>query len=405
MPNMPKQRIIDGPIGNGWIDEVRTDKGVHFVARWKKYIPDPNAPEGRQRVNGGQHELGPKVYHGPGLKSKKDAGKEWLKICDGIMGRADRRIDLPASEKAKQTFRWFAEEDPDGFRQRRQARWTGTQPRFYDYIMGTKILPRFGDTPLCKIREQDLQEHLNKLANEDYSTCVVTRTMVYMNAVLEEAREQGILAVNPAHRLIKPRNTRRPARTFVTPEEYRATITAAPTFRDRLMLSILYFGALRRGELFGLQWRDFDGIDTLSVERQILEDLTVGPAKSDGSIAPVALPKDIVADLIEWRKWCPNPEPEGWIFSSERKKHINPSFWRKKVLIPAGEAAGIRKLNFHGFRRGFATEAHSQGASDKTIQTQMRHKQASTSRELYVQPIERDQRESVERMSERVRPN
>jgi integrase len=75
------------------------------------------------------------------------------------------------------------------------------------------------------------------------------------------------------------------------------------------------------------------------------------------------------------------------------------------VLIPAGAAAGIRCLNFHGFRRGFATEAHSQGASDKSIQKQMRHAQASTSRELYIQPIEKDQREAVERMSESVRPN
>jgi integrase len=180
--------------------------------------------------------------------------------------------------------------------------------------MGTKILPRFGDTPLCEIREQDLQEHLNKLANEDYSTCVVTRTKVYMNAVLEEAKEQGILAVNPAHRLTKPRNTRRPARNFVTPEEYKIVMAAAPTFRDRLMLSILYLGALRRGELFGLQWRDFNGTDTLFVERQILETLAVGPAKSDGSIAPVVIPTDIVANLIEWKKWCPNPEPKAGSF-------------------------------------------------------------------------------------------
>jgi hypothetical protein len=94
---MPKQRILDGPIGNGWIDEVRNADGIHFVARWKKYIPDPSAPEGRQRVNGGQHILGPKVYHGPGLKSKTDAEKEW-KICDGIMGRTN----LPVSDRAKE---------------------------------------------------------------------------------------------------------------------------------------------------------------------------------------------------------------------------------------------------------------------------------------------------------------
>jgi integrase len=402
MPNMPKKRIVEGPIGNGWIDEVRTDEGVRFVARWKKYIADGTLPEGRQRVNGGQYEIGPKVYHGPGLKSKKDAEKEWLKICDAVMRRKPD-ANLPAVLKAKKSFRWFVEED-GGFQARREKRWSGTQPRFYKYIMGF-ILRRFGDTPLEEMREIDMQDYLNQLATEDYSTCVIRSVKLYLNAVLHEAKEQTILAVNPARLLIKPRHTRRPQRSSVTLKQYQEAVTAAPTFRDRLMMSILYICGLRRGELFGLQWRDFNGTDTLFIERQILETLKVGPAKSDGSIAPVVVPTDIVANLIEWKKWCPNPEPEGWIFSSERKKHINPSYWRKEVLIPAGKAAGIEKLTFHAFRRGFATIAHSQGASDKSIQTQLRHAQASTSRDLYIQNIQDDQRASVERLSQTTRPN
>ena len=399
---MPKKRITEGPIGNGWIDEVRTEAGVKFVARWKKYIADDTAPGGRQRVNGGQYEIGPKVYHGPGLKSKKDAEKEWLKVCDSIMGRKPN-VNLPAILKASKTFRWFVEED-DGFQARREKRWSGTQPRFYRYIMDF-IMRRFGDTPLNEMREIDMQDYLNHLATEDYSTCVVRSVKLYLNAVLAEAKEQGVLEQNPARLLIKPRHTRRPQRSFVTQKQYQETVAAAPTFRDRLMMAILYICGLRRGELFGLQWRDFNGVDTLSIERQILENLKVGPAKSDGSIAPVAVSTDIVASLIEWKKWCPNPEPEGWVFSSERKKHINPSYWRKEVLIPAGKAAGIEKLTFHAFRRGFATIAHEQGASDKSIQTQLRHAQASTTRDLYIQPIEDDQRAAVEQLSHAVRPN
>src|SRR5215472_5146771 len=135
---MAKKRITEGPIGNGWVEEVRTEDGVRFVARWKKYIADPNAPAGRQRVNGGQYEVGPKVYHGPGLKSKKDAMKSWLKICDEVMGR---NANLVAPQKAKKSFRWFAEEYADGFRKRREQRWSGRTPKWYDYIMGKLIPP------------------------------------------------------------------------------------------------------------------------------------------------------------------------------------------------------------------------------------------------------------------------
>jgi integrase len=383
------------------VEEVRTEGGVRFVARWKKYIPDPDAQEGRRRVCGGPYELGPKVYHGPGLKSKKAAETEWLKICNEVMGR---NVNLAAAEKARKTFRWFAEDYEDGFRKRREPRWSGSMPRWYDYIMGKVIFPRFGDILLNQMREQDMQVFLNELADQDYSESVVKNAKRYLKAVLEEAFAQRILEVNPARRLIKPRHTRKPQRSWVTVEEFQMILAATTSPRDRLMLRLLYVIGLRRGELFGLQWQDFNGIDTLMIERQILEDLTVGPAKTDGSIAPVAIPPDIAKDLNEWRKWCPDPRPEGWIFSSPRKAHINPGFWRKTVLIPAGKAAGIPKLTFHGFRRGFATEAHKQGINDKTIQAQLRHASASTSRDIYMQAIPAVQREAVEKFSKIVNP-
>jgi integrase len=400
---MPKPKITDGPIGHGYIDELRTDDGVRFVARWQKFVPDPDAPGGRRRVHGGQYDIGLKVYHGAGLKSKKDAEKEWLKVADSIMGRAVGNV--PAALKAKKTFRWFAEEDPEGFRKSREERWSGSTPEWYDYVMGKIILPKFGDVPLNEMNEPAMQAFLNQLATDDYSESVVKNTKTYLNAVLETAKGKGILAVNPAFGLIKPRHTRKPRRNFITPEEYQGMVAVAPTFRDKLMMAILYICGLRRGELFGLQWRDWNGTDTLMIERQILESLEVGPAKSDGSVAPVVVPTDVAANLNEWRKWCPNPQSEGWIFSSPRKAHINPGFWRKKVLIPAGKAIGIPKQDFHSFRRGFATEAHSQGASDKSIQAQLRHAQVSTTRELYMQPIAEDQRAAVENFSKVVKPN
>lgn len=129
---------------------------------------------------------------------------------------------------------------------------------------------------------------------------------------------------------------------------------------------------------------------------------TVGPAKTDGSNAPIAISADIVEDLKEWHKWCTNPEPNGWIFSTERKAHINPTFWRKKVLIPAGEKIGIVKLDFRMFRRAFATEGHEHGMTDKNIQGQMRHASPNTSRDIYMQTIPAWQREAVEQFAKVV---
>jgi hypothetical protein len=47
------------------------------------------------------------------------------------------------------------------------------------------------------------------LANDDYSECVVKNTRLYLRAILNEALQCRIIDVNPAARLIKPRNTRK----------------------------------------------------------------------------------------------------------------------------------------------------------------------------------------------------
>ena len=105
------------------------------------------------------------------MKSKGAAEKKWAAIRDSVMGRSEQ---LPACLKAEKTLRWFAEEDPDGFRKRREARWSGSSPEWYGYIT-KRIFARFGDTKIKDLKEQDLQAFLNQLANDDYSECVVKK--------------------------------------------------------------------------------------------------------------------------------------------------------------------------------------------------------------------------------------
>jgi hypothetical protein len=66
-----------GPIGKGFVKEVKTKSGTRYVARWNAFILQNGE---RKKVTCGPHELGPKASHGPGLKSLKDARKEWEKV-------------------------------------------------------------------------------------------------------------------------------------------------------------------------------------------------------------------------------------------------------------------------------------------------------------------------------------
>ena len=103
---MPRKASKSGPIGNGWIQEKRTEKGIRFVAYWQKHTPDESAPMGRRKEYGGSHDLGPKVKHGEGLTSLSAAKKKWLTICDAVM---DRRSDAHPCEWGEMTFKRFTD--------------------------------------------------------------------------------------------------------------------------------------------------------------------------------------------------------------------------------------------------------------------------------------------------------
>ena len=69
--------------------------------------------------------------------------------------------------------------------------------------------------------------------------------------------------------------------------------------------------------------------------------------------------------------------------------------WVNRNLRPTADKLGIR-VNCQTMRRTFATLANEAGGDLKDIQAQMRHARSATTANIYVQPIPRSMRESVE---------
>ena len=69
--------------------------------------------------------------------------------------------------------------------------------------------------------------------------------------------------------------------------------------------------------------------------------------------------------------------------------------WVNRNLKPAADKLGVR-VNCQIMRRTFATLANEAGGDLKDIQAQMRHARSATTADIYIQPIPRSVRESVE---------
>jgi integrase len=114
-----------------------------------------------------------------------------------------------------------------------------------------------GETVLSDIDKFKCQVFLNDVAKRGFSFTVVDHCRTMLKAILEEALDAELLGKNPVRKLVNP-ETREPDKQ-VLPKEHARKLIESLAFRDRLMVMIAAFCAMRPGEIFGLRWSSWRG--------------------------------------------------------------------------------------------------------------------------------------------------
>ena len=165
---------------------------------------------------------------------------------------------------------------------------------------------------------------------------------------------------------------------------------------------------LRKGEIRGLCWADFDG-KSLSVRRSVWNK-TVNEPKTNGSKAPVPVMKQLLEALEAHRLRAGIlAQPNLPIFQAGNGQPLNLDNLARRVIVPAlSRCAVCRKLEsehkpeghiferdktlpqwhgWHAFRRGLATNLHALGVDDKTIQAILRHSDIRLTQNTYIKSL------------------
>jgi integrase len=229
---------------------------------------------------------------------------------------------------------------------------------------------------LQQFRTSDGERILNAIAGE-LSVTTLKHVKAFLSGTFRYALRVGKLdGHNPMSAVAIPK-AKPPRETLAYDLEEISHLLAVLPEPDATIVAVAAFTGLRRGEIRGLQWGDYSGQE-LKVKRARWRD-TVSDPKTRKSKAPVPVIPQLAERLNAHRA---KGAGIGLIFEADLD------------LI-----ARKHRIQWHGFRRGLATNLHQLEVSDLVIQRILRHSNVAVTQACYIKAADKDAREAMGRLA------
>lgn len=278
----------------------------------------------------------------------------------------------------------------------------------YDYLLA-KMPQWMKDWKVTNITAMMLDQSYHRLEAEGWTVHRIRRLHGIIRPALDVATKYGWITHNPALS-IKPPAAPESTVTAPSPEDVIAMLTETdrrdPSLGCALRLTAMT--GLRRGELCGLQWQDFNEDDAQLVIRRSVS-TTKADARGIGSTKTgrkgwrvVALPKTAVTALVSHRRrqaaWLLSKGlgQTMWVFTLDGSDP-----WRTDYVT--GQFTDIRDalgidLHLHQLRHYVATQLIGSGVDLKTVSGRLGHSRVGTTSDIYAAFMPARDREAADIM-------
>lgn len=272
----------------------------------------------------------------------------------------------------------------------------------YESLVRNHLVPRIGRTKLQQLKPSQVQALYSQMEADGVGARTRELAHVVLRKALQQAVEWGYLATNPCDRVRRPRAPKR-RMEVLTPEQAARLLEEARGHRLYALLVVLLTCGLRWGEAAALQWEDVDlKRATLTIRRSVTEvkgKHVIGEPKTARGRRQIALPKVAVEALREHRKrMLAEGHPGPWVFCDQDGGLLRLPNFRRRVLFPLLDRAGLPRIRPHDLRHTCATLLLSQGVHPKVVSEMLGHAQVSITLDVYSHVLPTLQREAASRM-------
>lgn len=259
-----------------------------------------------------------------------------------------------------------------------------TTQAFYESLLRSRILPRFGGSRLRDIRPIDIQEWVSALDADGLSASRIRQAHRLLSSILRVAVRNRMLPFNPAEGLALPKASHREMLFLTAPAVDRLADVIDPRYRSWVYLQA--YGGLRWGEAAALRRSRVNllrkRIEVAESVAEVSGLISFGETKNRRR-RTIVVPSFLNAMLAEHLSEAVDAFPDALVFTAPQGGVLRNSNFKRDVWKPAVFAADLPGLRVHDLRHTCAALLIQQGAHPIAAMRHLGHSSIKVTMDRY----------------------
>lgn len=280
-----------------------------------------------------------------------------------------------------------------------------TSLRGYRVDVEVHICPGIGHIKVSDLSRADVSEFYRRMAQTPMKNGRLRAkgTVIRVHTTLHRALETLVvserLPFNPTNGVRpKKRKSERYEASIWTEDELDAFLDFVAKDPQFALWRVAAWTGMRRGEVIGLQWKDFrPEAGTMAVRRavQYVAGVDYVTAPKTGHARVIELDNESIKILKRHRRRCQAKASQSpWVFTRRNGLPACPSSLSKRFTTLVAES-GLPRIRLHDLRHTHASHLILSGANAKVVQERLGHADIVITLNMYSHLLPTSQREAV----------